>query len=163
MWEIIKLEWETLIKGLVITFLLVFPFTFIPTLIAHGFSGEALLRRVPTSTLYSLGIAVLVMSFVVYDNYRKLLRKKQLYDKPAFTALDFYGRIGGIGSLVEGLSTFLVGKWKLYYFKIEIDIPDAHQEAFIIKIYPVLAAVVEFRDNEEERQKIAEGLDSQLD
>jgi hypothetical protein len=112
---IIVAERTTLIKGLTISFLLIFPFTFIPAIIRNGFSISTILGRLNESILYAFGFALIVVLAAILKNYNGLVDRKWYFDKPAFRELDFYGRIGGIESVVYDLETFLLGKIDVFF------------------------------------------------
>ena len=122
--KIIVFERNSLLKGWVISTLLVLPFTFLPTLIKYDVSFEAIKFRLPNSILYSLGFALVVVVAAVIHNYNNLVDRKRLFDKPTFKELDFYGRLDGIGSIVRELETFLLGIIGDYYFRINLIEPE---------------------------------------
>ncbi|MDX5443834.1 MAG: hypothetical protein LPJ89_08650 [Hymenobacteraceae bacterium] len=133
---IVLFEKRTLIRGFFITFLLVFPFTFLPTLFTYGFSAKTILVRFPDSTLYTFCFSLLIVVAAVIQNYNSLVDRKKLFDKPAFKKLDFYGRLDGIGSVVSELETFLLGKVGNYYFRLKIVDPDLKD--FKVVVVPLL-------------------------
>lgn len=129
-------EKKTLLRGLLFSFVVIFPFTFIPTIAEHGWITDFLVQRVPLSSAYALGFAAIIVVAAVWQNYTNLVRRKRLFDSPAFTALDFYGRIDGMGSIVRELETFLLGKVGDYYYRlnlVDVDKPE-HQ----LEIVPVI-------------------------
>lgn len=120
-------ERKTLLRGLLFSFAAILPFTFIPTLIEHGWVKEFLIARLYPSTGYALGFAALIVIAAVVQNYNNLRRRKKLFDKPAFTALNFYGRLDGLGSIVRELETFLLGEVGGYYYRlnlVDVDKPE---------------------------------------
>lgn len=118
--KIMIFERNTLLKGWVISTLLVLPFTFLPTIIKYGLSLEAMRFRLPDSILYSIGFALIVVIASVIHNYNNWVDRKRLFDKPAFKELKFYRRLDGVGSIVRELETFLLGKIETYYFRINL-------------------------------------------
>ena len=125
--NILSYEGKTLLKGWFFAFLVVFPFTFIPTLIKHGFALEALKARLPDAALYALGFAVIVVLAALIQNYNTLIAKEKIFKKPAFKALEFQDRVNGLGSLSYELQTLLMGKLENYYFALSIPNPEAEQ------------------------------------
>jgi hypothetical protein len=81
-------------------------------------------------------------------NYSNLLDRKILFDLPAFKKLDFYGRLDGAGSIANELETFLLGKYQLYYFRLNILNPEL--KVCKIEIVPLIDLV----DNKEMRNKL---------
>lgn len=127
---------NTLIKGWFISTLIVLPFTFIPTWIEFGFSLEETLYRVSHSILYSLGFSLFVVIVSVVHNYNNLLFRKKIFDKAAFTELDFHVVINGDESIIDELETSLLGKVGNYYFLINLIEPES--EKCIIQIVPYI-------------------------
>lgn len=120
-------ERKTLLRGLLFSFVVILPFTFIPTLIEHGWVKEFLINRLYPSVGYALGFAALIVIAAVVQNYNNLRRRKRLFDRPAFTALNFYGRLDGVGSIVRELETFLLGEVGGYYYRlnlVDVDKPE---------------------------------------
>jgi hypothetical protein len=141
--NIIIAERQTLLRGLTISFLLVFPFTFLPTIISNGWTLQPIIQRIPDSTLYAFGFSFIVVVASVLHNYNNLVDRKRIFDKPAFKELDFYGRLDGLGSIVSELETFLLGKIDKYYYRLNIIDPD--RKKFKVEIIPL----IDFTDNEE--------------
>lgn len=117
-------ERKTLLKALVIAFLVCFPFTFIPPLLSNGLSLATIIERFNTSSLYALGFALLVVFAAVIHNYNTLVDKKWIFDTPAFKNLEFYGRLDGIGSITRELETFLLGEIGGYFFRLGLHEPE---------------------------------------
>jgi hypothetical protein len=132
---IIIAERRTLFRGLTISFLLVLPFTFLPIL-KNGFIWETIIQRLPLSVSYAFGFSFIVVIAAVIHNYNNLVDRKMLFDKPAFTKLDFYGMMDGIGSIVSELETFLLGKVGQYYFRLNIIDPD--QKTIKVEMVPLI-------------------------
>lgn len=145
---IIEVEWRTLLRGLTISFLIIFPFTFLPTLISNGWTIQTILLRIPDSAIYSFGFALVVVIAAIIHNYNNLIDRKRIFDKPAFKKLDFYGRIDGQDSIVRELETFLLGKIDKYYYRLNIVDPDLVK--FKIEIIPF----IDFKDNQELKDKL---------
>ena len=59
--NIIITERQTLIRGLLISFLLVFPFTFLPTIFSSGWTFHPIIKRIPSSVLYAFGFSFIVV------------------------------------------------------------------------------------------------------
>ncbi|MHC2990134.1 hypothetical protein OB13_00440 [Pontibacter sp. HJ8] len=133
---IVVSERKSLLRGFLVAFMLVFPFTFLPTIFRNGFSWHFLQQRLPQSILYAALFAVAIILFALLNNYEKLLHKKRLYNFPAFTALDFYGGIEGYNSILRELSTYLIGKMGNYYYKVDIINPELQN--FKIEVAPMI-------------------------
>lgn len=129
-------EQKTLLRGLLLSFFVVLPFTFLPAIGKYGFSFQSMSRQLPDSIFYALCLALVVVIAAVSQNYNSLVERKRLFDKPAFTRLDFYGRLDGVGSIVKELETFLLGKVGDYYFRLNLVKTD--QEKFSIEIVPLI-------------------------
>lgn len=145
---IIITERQTLFRGLTISFLLILPFTFLPTIISSGWTIQPIIERIPDSTLYSFGFSFIVVVASVFQNYNNLVDRKKLFDRPAFKKLDFYGRLDGVGSIVSELETFFLGKVDNYYFRLNIIDPDLKK--FKVEIIPL----IDFTENEELKEKL---------
>lgn len=117
---ILIVERKGLLRGFAITFFLCFPFTFLPTLIQNGWNLTTIAQRIPASFLYASGFALLVIISAVSQNYKHLIRRKELFDKPAFQNLNFYGRVDGLNSSIAEMETFLIGRVENYFFTIRI-------------------------------------------
>ncbi|WP_417352463.1 hypothetical protein [Flavobacterium alkalisoli] len=140
--NIIIAERQTLLRGLTISFLLIFPFTFLPTIINNGWALQPIIQRAPYSSLYAFGFSLIVVIASVLHNYNNLVDRKRIFDKPAFKKLDFYGRLCGMGSIVNELETFLLGKVDKYYYRLNIIDPDLKK--FKVEIIPL----IDFTKNE---------------
>lgn len=133
---IINAERRTLLRGLLFSFLVILPFTFLPTLLSNGWNRALIIQRVPDSVLYSLLMAAAIVIAAVIYNYNNLVERKALFHRPAFTSLDFYGRLDGIGSITRELETFLLGKIGNYYFRLNL--LDVDKESKSIEIVPLI-------------------------
>ena len=140
---IIIAERQALLRGLTISFLLVFPFTFLPTIISNGWTLQPIIQRIPDSTFYAFGFSFIVVLASLLHNYNNLVDRKRVFDKPAFKRLDFYGRLDGLGSTVSELETFLLGKVDKYYYRLNIIDPDLKK--FKVEIIPL----IDFTDKDE--------------
>ena len=145
--SIVIAERRTLLWGLLISFLLIFPFTFLP-IVKDGLTWENIMRRSSLSALYALGFSSVVVIAAVVHNYDSLVKRKRHFDKPAFTKLDFYGRLDGIGSMVNELETFLLGKIGQYYFRLNL--VDTNQKTIKIEIIPL----IDLTENKELKNKL---------
>jgi hypothetical protein len=145
---IIIAERQTLLRGLIISFLLVFPFTFLPIIISKGWTLQPIIQRIPDSTLYTFSFSLIVVVASLLHNYNNLVHRKRIFDKPAFKKLDFYGRIDGLGSVVSELETFILGKIDKYYYRLNIIDPDLKK--FKVEIIPL----IDFSDNEELKEML---------
>ena len=127
--------------------MLVFPFTFLP-IIKDGLTWESIVRRSPLSALYTFGFSSIVVIAAVVYNYNNLVERKRHFDKPAFTKLDFYGRLDGIGSIANELETFLLGKLGQYYFRLNL--LDTDQKTIKIEIIPL----IDLKENKDLKNKL---------
>ncbi|MEI6948203.1 hypothetical protein V9K67_13485 [Paraflavisolibacter sp. H34] len=148
---IIIAERRTLLRGHLVSFILVFPFTFLPIL-ADGLTWTNILHRFPFSVLYAFGFSLFAVVAAVVQNYNNLVKRKKLFDKPAFKKLDFYGRLDGVGSIVRELETFLLGKLGKYYFRINL--VDPEQKTVKIEIIPF----IDLEKNKELKAKLKKEL-----
>lgn len=142
---IITNERKTLLRGFIISFLIAFPFTFIPPIFRKGFSLATVIERFNESTLYAAGFALLVVFAAVIHNYNSLVEKKWFFEKPAFKNLDFHGRLDGIGSISRELETFLLGEIDGYFFRLGLPDPEAKN--------PKLEIIPLIKLNERETEK----------
>lgn len=140
---IIIVERQILLRGLLLSFFLVFPFTFLPTIISKGWTLNPIIQRIQDSIVYAFGFSLIVVVVSVLHNYNKLVDRKRIFDKPTFKKLDFYGGVDGLGSIVNELETFLFGKINKYYYRLAIIDPDVKN--FKVEIIPL----IDFADNEE--------------
>jgi hypothetical protein len=135
--KIAMLERQTLTRGLLVSFLLSLPFFFIPTLFKHGFIAHALLDRTPVAALYAFLFSLFILMMALVQNYQSLRIRKFLFDKPAFTSLDFYGRVDGVGSIAREVETFLIGKIGSHYFRLNL--VDPEESPFKVEIVPFIS------------------------
>ncbi len=145
---IIIAERKSLLKGLTISFMLILPFTFLPTLIKSGISFSAIFGRLIDSILYSFGFALIVVLAAVIHNYDGLVNRKWYFDRPAFKDLDFYGRLDGVGSVVYDLETFLLGKIENYFFRLNLI--DIDKDKPTLEIIPL----IDLTNKEQEVEKL---------
>ncbi len=133
---IIVAERRALINGLMISFLLILPFTFLPAIIKNGLSVSTFTERFNDSILYSFGFALIVIIAAVVHNYHGLVTRKWYFEKPAFKDLDFYGRIDGVASVSRDLETLLLGKIGKYFFRLNLI--DTDKRKSILEIVPLI-------------------------
>ena len=145
---IIIAERKSLLKGLTISFLLILPFTFLPTLIKSGISISAIFGRLNDSILYSFGFALIVVIAAIIHNYNGLVDRKWYFDRPAFKDLDFYGRLDGVESVVYDLETVLIGKIENYFFRLNLIETDKNKP--LLEIVPL----IDLTDKEQEVEKL---------
>ena len=136
--NILSYEGKTLLKGWFFAFIVVFPFTFIPTVIKHGFTLEALKARLPDATLYALGFAFIVVLASLIQNYNNLIAKEKIFKKPAFKALEFQSRVNGLGSLSYELQTLLMGKLENYYFALSLPEVEPDSDQYTVEFIPII-------------------------
>lgn len=117
---IITNEKKSLLRGFLDVFVLVFPFTFLPALFRQQAPSESFSQLIPEKVLVAAFIAVGIIVLLLLNNYEKLLRKKRLYDSPAFTSLRFNGAVEGYSAIVKEISTYLFGKVGDYFFRVNI-------------------------------------------
>lgn len=67
---------------------------------------------------------------------------------PAFTKLDFYGRLDKLGSIIHESETFLLGKIGLFYFRLNLIEPN--QKPIKVEIVPL----IEIKENTELKTKL---------
>ncbi|MEL7003329.1 MAG: hypothetical protein AAFN93_11425 [Bacteroidota bacterium] len=134
MLQLLKLEKRTLIKGWIICFIVVLPFTFLPVLSSESPFWQSILDRVPWSVLYSAGFALLICGAALYHNYERQSIKLKLFSKPAFRNLRFQYQQSGKGSLVDDLSFYITGTHNEFYYTIDmtIDLDDHSKQEVVI-------------------------------
>lgn len=152
---IIWIERKTLLRGLAVSFLLILPFTFLPAIIKTGLSIESIAGRLNESLVYSLGFAIIVVIASLIQNYTGLVDRKWYFDRPAFKSLDFYGRIDGLGSIVESLETFLLGQIGGYYFRLHL--VETEKQKPILEIVPLITLTG--KDGAVEKLKLEYGFE----
>lgn len=141
-------ERQALLRGLIVSFLLVLPFTFLPTIINNGWVLLPIIERIPNSLFYAVGFSLVVVFVSVFQNYNNLVNRKRIFDKPAFKKLDFYGRVDGTNSITKELETFLLGRIDKYYYRLNIVDPNAKN--FKIEIIPL----INFSSHEELKERL---------
>jgi hypothetical protein len=129
-------EKKTLLRGLAVSFILILPFTFLPTIFNNGWTLQPIIQRIPDSVLYTFGFSLLVIVAAFIQNHNNLIDRKRIFDQPAFKKLDFHGRIDGMGSIVSEIETFLLGKVDKYYYRLNIIDPDLKK--FKVEIIPLI-------------------------
>lgn len=142
MLRLLNLEKQTLLKGWLLSAIIIFPFTFLPVLFKEGALSDRLLLRIPESALYSAVFAAIIVIAAFSHNYRKLKIKIDLFQKPAFAQLGFDHFTEGYKSLVDELNLVLRGNHKgiLFEIRIDIDMEDYSRKSLLIK--PWLSAEV---------------------
>ncbi|WP_299707323.1 hypothetical protein [uncultured Pontibacter sp.] len=133
---IINTERSSLLRGFIVVFMLVLPFSFIPFIARQGFSAQTISQSLPDAMLYAAIFALGLIIVALLNNYEKLLQKKRLYDLPAFTALHFNGAVEGYNSIIKELSTYLIGKAGDYFFRVNI--ADTSRKLVKIEISPLV-------------------------
>ena len=146
--NIIIAEKRTLLRGYTLSLLLILPFIILITLLQNGFALAAVADNLPKDTMYALLFSLVIVIASVLHNYNNLVRRKRIFDLPAFEKINFYGRLDGVGSVVKELETFLLGKAGDYYFRINI--VDAELKNFKIEIIPL----IDFSENENLKNKL---------
>lgn len=133
---IIIAERKTLVKGFTISFLLILPFTFLPVIINNGFTIPTILGRLNLSILYSLGFALIIIIASLINNYNGLFDRQWYFNQPAFKSLNFYGRLDGVGSIVNELESILLGKIGTYFFRLNLI--DTDKRRPVLEIVPLI-------------------------
>ncbi|WP_299989126.1 hypothetical protein [uncultured Pontibacter sp.] len=123
---IITNEKRSLMRGFLVVFILVLPFTFIPVLFTQRFTAETFSQQLPEKALVAALIAGAIIILLLLNNYEKLLQKKRLYDLPAFSSLHFNGAVEKYNAIVKEISTYLFGKVGNYFFRVNITNPRQH-------------------------------------
>lgn len=118
--SIITNEKKSLLRGFLVVFILVLPFTFLPVLFRQRAPFETFSQQIPEKALVAALVAVGIIILLLLNNYEKLLKKKRLYDFPAFTSLHFNGAVEGYNAIVKEVSTYLFGKVGDYFFRVNI-------------------------------------------
>ena len=138
--QLAKLEKWTLLRGWIISGILVFPFTFLPVLFKDGPLGERLIIRLPSSSLYAVGFSLLVVIAALYQNYERQRQKFILFNKPAIKRLGFSMATEGHKSLMEDLNVFLKGVNNDLNYRLDIliDLEDDRNSRLLIN--PILTA-----------------------
>lgn len=146
-WRLIVMDWPSLIKGYALGVVIVFPLTFVPTLIKHGFKGYQFLVQAPYSFAFSSFIAVISVFAALLHNYNKLVDQQRVFKTPAFEALPFEGMVSGLNSVIEDISTFVIGEIDGYFYRIELI--SFIKAPYVITVVPLIAV-----DNHPEVVKI---------
>lgn len=117
------------------------PFPLIKTIAEFGFNFGEFGYRLMYVFNYSIFFSTLFTVTVIILNFVRLRERKRVFDAPAFIALDFEGRIDGLGSMLKELETFLVGKISPYLFRINVIVPenDPEPEGALVEIIPMIA------------------------
>lgn len=134
--SIITNEKKSLLRGFLVVFILVLPFTFLPALFRQRAPFETFSQQIPEKALVAALVAVGIIILLLLNNYEKLLKKKRLYDFPAFTSLHFNGAVEGYNAIVKEISTYLFGKVGDYFFRVNILNPN--QDHVQIELSPLI-------------------------
>ncbi|HEY3405180.1 MAG TPA: hypothetical protein VGK59_17470 [Ohtaekwangia sp.] len=113
-------ERRAILRGLIIAFCLVLPFTFLPAILKRGFTVDVIAAHASVSVVYTFSFALLVVIVAILYNYKGLADRKWYFDRPAFRNLDFQGRVDGADSVVCDLETLLLGQVRGYYFRLSL-------------------------------------------
>ncbi|MBX0332614.1 hypothetical protein K3G39_05130 [Pontibacter sp. HSC-14F20] len=133
---IISNEKRSLLRGFLVVFILVLPFTFIPAIFGQRVPLETFSQLIPQKALVAALIAAGIIVLLLLNNYEKLLQKKRLYDFPAFASLQFSGAVEDYNAIVKEISTYLFGKVGNYYFRVNIINPK--QQHVQIELSPLI-------------------------
>src|SRR5688572_15305137 len=137
-------ERRAILRGLIMTFFAVLPFTFLPLIVKHGFVVDVIVARANVSMVYSFCFSLLVVIVAVVYNYEGLADRKWYFDRPAFRHLEFRGRVDGVDSTVRDLETFLLGETEGYYFRLSL--VDTDSDNARLEIIP--AVILTDKDQE---------------
>ena len=129
-------EWKALIKGLLVVFMIIFPFTFLPILFSKGFDSGALIDHLPGAALFTLVFSLFVLGVALINNIKSLHLRKKIFDSPAFRSLNFLPRFLGSGSITKDLESILIGKLDKYFFRLRIENPK--DEKCVLEIVPLI-------------------------
>ncbi|MEO1050752.1 MAG: hypothetical protein AAFX87_09000 [Bacteroidota bacterium] len=134
MLRLLVLEKRTLLKGWIISFLVILPFTFLPAISSDNPFWPSMLNRAPWSVLYAAGFALVICGAALYHNYERQSIKLKLFSKPAFRNLGFKYLQSGKGSLVDDLSFYLFGVHNGFSYTIDmsIDLEDHTKQEVVI-------------------------------
>ncbi len=127
---------KSLIKGWLVSVVIILPLTFIPTFLDHGFAMDMLLERLPLSLVYAAGFATIIAFASISTNYNSLADRKRLFKKPAFKALEFRDGAVGANSIGQSLKTCLFGEIDDYYFNVGLVDPESGRT--IVEIIPLI-------------------------
>lgn len=118
--QLIILERWTLLKGYILSTLIIFPFTFLPILFSDGPLIGRVIERAPMSLIYTAGFSLLVVMAAVYQNYERQNLKMEYFGMPSIKSLNFESATEGFKSLVHDFNVFLIGKFSDRYWKLDI-------------------------------------------
>lgn len=117
-------------------FILVLPLTFVPVIFRQDLSLQTFSQHLPGTAFIAALIAAGIILLLLLNNYEKLLKKKRLYDFPAFTELHFNGAVEGYNAIIKEISTYLFGKVGNYFFRVNIVNPK--QKRIQIELSPLI-------------------------
>ena len=133
---IITNEKKSLLRGFLVVFVLVLPFTFIPAFFKQQAPSETFIELIPGKVVIAALVAIGIIILLLLNNYEKLLQKKRLYEFPAFTSLRFNGAVEGYNAIVKEISTYLFGKAGNYFFRVNIISPK--QDNVQVELSPLI-------------------------
>jgi hypothetical protein len=138
MFELVKLEKITLLKGWLVSILIVFPFTFLPVISGEGTRMDRLVDRAPLSLAYSAGFSVFLVRAAVYQNYTRQNKKLRYFHRAAFSSLNFRLATEGKGSILRDFNAFLLGTFgeRFVRIDIEIDLEEAENNEVVLRVIP---------------------------
>ncbi|WP_101689875.1 hypothetical protein [Dysgonomonas massiliensis] len=131
-------EKRTLLQGWIVCSLLVFPLTFLPVLVSDGFNILAIIRRIPLSILYSTSFSLIAVIVSIINNFNELSMKRDVFNYPAFTSLNFQGKMDGFGNIVEDIDMFIMGEIEEYRFIIKLENINLRKRTTDVIIIPFL-------------------------
>lgn len=124
---LIKAEKKALIKGWILSLLVIFPFTFFPSFFQEGPLMARLVDRLPMALLYTFLLATGIVAFALIYNFDALKSKIKLYKKAAFQSLNFDYYLEGAGSIVNELNVVFRGDYEGIHYRIAI-VNDIEEE-----------------------------------
>ena len=136
MLKIILLEKRTLLKGWLISLVVVFPFTFIPIFFNSETGLSKYVNRIPESLLYSAIFALLVVAAAVYHNYERLRIRIRIFNTQSFRALNGKWIKEGLGSISHDLSVSLLVHHIEMPYLLTIIIDEEDPEKRYLRISP---------------------------
>lgn len=145
---LVRYEKNTLLKGWVLSFLLIFPFSFMPVLVKGDWRMQVFIDALPSTLLFAGLFSLFIVSVAVVKNFVSLKKTKGIFTKPAFKNLGFHDRFLGVGSIVKDLEVVLVGKYKTYFFLVRII--QLEKEKLTVEIIPM----IELAETPEKQEKL---------
>jgi hypothetical protein len=145
---LLRYEKNTLLKGWLVSFLLIFPFSFMPVLVKGDWRMQVFIDALPSTLLFAGLFSLFIVSVAVVKNFVSLKKTKGIFTKPAFKNLGFHDRFLGVGSIVKDLEVVLVGKHKAYFFLVRII--QLEKEKLTVEIIPL----IELAETPEKKEKL---------